>query len=85
MSHHSTVEMVTKIIKDITKYELDLPLSSPFLETTSMSSLQTVQLTVALDSDFGIKFGMDPEDFEALESLQKLVNLVEKKAVRGLN
>ncbi len=84
MTLASVEENIRKTIKSITKFEGDIASDAPFLETTSMSSLQTVQLTVALDSAYGIKFGMDPEDFEALESLQKLVELVEKKAVRGL-
>lgn len=72
------------IICRITGYDSVIELDAPFLELTSMSSLQTVQMTVSLDTDYGVKFGMEPEDFEALESLDRLVDLVSRKATKGI-
>jgi acyl carrier protein len=51
-----------------------------FLEKSNMSSLQVVEFAVSLEKRFGITFGEDPEDFEAMLMFGSLVDLVGRKA-----
>ncbi|GJF28389.1 hypothetical protein KNE206_10890 [Kitasatospora sp. NE20-6] len=53
-----------------------------FMRVLNLDSLDAVELTVRLGSDFGIEFGAEPDDLDALESLTALVALVERRAAR---
>lgn len=53
-----------------------------FMRVLNLDSLDAVELTVRLGSDYGIEFGEEAEDLDALESLTTLVALVERRATR---
>ncbi|MCP2329568.1 acyl carrier protein [Hamadaea flava] len=46
------------------------------LRALNLDSLDTVELSVRLEKDFGVEFGKDPADLAALESLPGLAGLV---------
>ncbi|MDR3031581.1 MAG: acyl carrier protein [Kitasatospora sp.] len=60
----------------------ELDRDDDFMRVLNLDSLDAVELTVRLGSDFGIEFGAEPEDLDALESLDALVALVERRAAR---
>jgi acyl carrier protein len=70
------------LIKEISRFEGELDADDDFLTKAALTSLQTVQLTVRLDDRFGIKFGTEAEDFEALASLGRLAELVDRRRGR---
>lgn len=53
-----------------------------FLEKSGMSSLQAVQFTVKLDELYGLKFGTDPEDFEAMTRFGSMVDLIQRRRAK---
>lgn len=66
----------------ITLREAEFGEEDAFLEKSGMSSLQTVQFTVKLDELFGLKFGTDPEDFEAMTRFGSMVDLIHRRRAK---
>jgi acyl carrier protein len=60
----------------------DLDQDDNFMRVLNLDSLDAVELTVRLGGDYGIEFGEEAEDLDALESLSTLVALVERRATR---
>lgn len=77
-------EQVCAILSEIKGYDVRPALAEQddFIVALNLDSLDAVELTVRLGSDFGVEFGAEPEDLEALESLQSLVALVERRSTR---
>ncbi|GAA0679610.1 hypothetical protein GCM10010193_36520 [Kitasatospora atroaurantiaca] len=53
-----------------------------FMRALNMDSLDAVELTVRLSSDFGVEFGAEADDLDALESLTALIDLVTRRSAR---
>lgn len=53
--------------------------SDDFMLALNMDSLDAVELTTHLSEDFGVEFGDDPDDLDALVSLSALEMLVERR------
>jgi acyl carrier protein len=49
------------------------------LRALNLDSLETVELSVRLEKDFGVEFGADPGDLAALESMRALADLVAER------
>jgi acyl carrier protein len=49
------------------------------LEAHGLDSMQSVQLVMSLEQQFGLTFGADPDDMTALESLEALAGWVEQR------
>ncbi|MCZ3387505.1 MAG: acyl carrier protein [Actinomycetia bacterium] len=60
----------------------ELAADDDFMRKLHLDSLDAVELTVRLGSDFGVEFGAEAEDLDALESLQALVVLVTRRLQR---
>lgn len=50
-----------------------------FMLALNMDSLDAVELTTHLSEDFGVEFGDEPDDLDALVSLTALEMLVERR------
>ncbi|MFG3642549.1 acyl carrier protein [Micromonospora sp. NPDC047762] len=85
---HPTAESVRDRLADtlatIKKRDVSAELAADdnFMRALNLDSLDAVELTVRLGSEYGIEFGEEIEDLDALESLSTLVALVERRATR---
>ena len=53
-----------------------------FMIVLNLDSLDAVELTVQINDRYGIEFGAESTDLDALASLSALVDLVIRRAVR---
>jgi acyl carrier protein len=77
-------DRLAETLADIKKRDVsaELAANDNFMRALNLDSLDAVELTVRLGADYGIEFGAEPEDLDALESLTALVALVERRATR---
>ena len=53
--------------------------SDDFMSVLNLDSLDAVELTVRLSTEFGVEFGAEPEDLDALDTLTALTSLVHRR------
>jgi acyl carrier protein len=86
--HTATAETVRAALADmlseIKHYDVraDLGRDDNFMRVLNLDSLDAVELTVKINERFGLEFGADPNDLDALENLTALVDLVQRRATR---
>ncbi|MBC9716066.1 acyl carrier protein [Streptomyces sp. TRM66268-LWL] len=84
----TTVESVREglagILGSIKKRDVSAELAQDenFMRALNLDSLDAVELTVRLGTDYGVEFGAEAEDLDALESFSALVDLVVRRATR---
>ena len=74
-----TVCTMLRVLKRVSE-EVRIP--SELLESRFLSSMQAVELIVALEDDLHIRFGDQPDDFERLNDLEGLIRLVADRGRR---
>jgi acyl carrier protein len=67
-------------IKKIPVSNVDLNFDDDFIQKYNLDSLDSVALTIEMGSIFGISFGEQIDDIDALSSFGLLVNLIESRA-----
>ena len=67
-------------IKKIPVSDVDLNFDDDFIQKYNLDSLDSVALTIEMGSIFGISFGEQIDDIDALSSFGLLVNLIESRA-----
>jgi acyl carrier protein len=60
----------------------DLTHDENFMRVLNLDSLDAVELTVKINDRFGVEFGAEASDLDALDNLTALVDLVARRAVR---
>jgi len=60
----------------------DLTNDENFMRVLNLDSLDAVELTVKINDRFGVEFGAEASDLDALDNLTALVDLVRRRAVR---
>ena len=63
-------------IKQLPNGSLLIGENDDFLRVLEMDSIDAVELTLQLDSQFGLDFGQDPDDLDALARFGSLVDLI---------
>jgi acyl carrier protein len=71
-------------IKQLPAEAVTLDADDDFLRQFDMDSIDAVELTIQLDSEFGLGFGQDPDDLDALSSFGSLVDLVIERGQLGV-
>ncbi len=66
-------------IKKIPVSDVDLNFEDDFIQKYNLDSLDSVALTIEMGSIFGISFGEQIDDIDALSSFGSLVNLIESR------
>ena len=66
--------------KKIPASNFDLNFEDDFIQKYNLDSLDSVALTIEMSSIFGISFGEQVDDIDALSSFGSLVNLIESRA-----
>jgi acyl carrier protein len=69
-------QQLVDIVHRLTGFRGELNADDNFLEVTGFSSIQVVRLAAELEGKFGIKFGAELGDFDALTSLRTLARFV---------
>jgi acyl carrier protein len=67
-------------IKKLDSHSLSFSSDDDFLLILNFDSLDSVQLTMRISSEFGFNFGEEIDDIDALGSFGALVRLVEARA-----
>jgi acyl carrier protein len=62
--------------------QADLAHDENFMRVLNLDSLDAVELTVKINDRFGVEFGAEASDLDALDNLTALVDLVARRAVR---
>lgn len=77
-------ENLIRTLGTIKKREVGAELADDdnFMRALNMDSLDAVELTVRLSGDFGVEFGAEADDLDALESLTALIDLVARRSTR---
>jgi len=60
----------------------DLTNDENFMRVLNLDSLDAVELNVKINDRFGVEFGAEASDLDALDNLTALVDLVRRRAVR---
>lgn len=78
-------KILTEVIAKIKKVEtcdISINRDDDFMKKINLDSLDAVQLTVKLNEKFGLQFGSERDDLDALNSFGSLVDLILSRATK---
>jgi acyl carrier protein len=73
---------VCAMLRTLKRVSEDVRIPAELLESRFLSSMQAVELIVALEDHLNIRFGEQPDDFERLNDLEGLIRLVAERGRR---
>lgn len=83
-TRESVREELTAMLSAVKRRDVrdELARDDDFMRVLRLDSLDAVELTTQIGERYGIEFGSDPADLDALDSFSALVELVLRRATR---